>query len=97
MNQSIVLQICERHGIAPELFFSPMRSRKLAACRRDAIVALYGAGFNQRAIGRLIRRDASTVKYWLHPKARKRKLAVMRKRKAWKKSLRPVEEQRASA
>lgn len=73
MTKSIVLTVCEQHQISPAAFFGKGRTQKLSHARRDAIVALSAAEFGTQAIARLIKRDTSTVIYWLNQTSRDRR------------------------
>lgn len=86
MTRSIVLTICEQHRIRPEEFFGKSRCQKLSACRRDAILALYEAGFSVSGCARMIRRNVSTVHYWLKPANRDHRKKSMLARKSWKRN-----------
>ena len=81
---SIVLTICAKHNIAPDVFFGPSRSPRLSKCRQDAMLALHAAGFSYAEIGRLTRRDTSSVIYWVNSeyRERQRKQAQLRRRAA---------------
>jgi len=71
MTESIVLQVCREFGVSPDDFFDPKkRDRNLVRVRVYAIARLAAAGFNMRAISRLIRRNYSTVRYWSRPALR---------------------------
>lgn len=78
MQQSIVLQICAQHKVHPVEFFGPGRDRRLSRTRRAAILALKRAGFSNAAVARLIKRNYSTVQYWLHPDYRARRATYFR-------------------
>lgn len=75
---SIVLDICHERLILPEEFFGPRRNKRLVEARKAAIEAFRAAGFSLRGTARMIRRDHTTVCYWLHPKWRDRKRNKMR-------------------
>ena len=85
MTQSIVLQVCEQCKVHPVEFFGRGRDARLVRCRRIAIKRLKDAGFSAAGISRLIRRDYSTVLYWLKPvyreKRRERYRNYMQQRK----------------
>lgn len=66
MNKSIVLTVCEELNVTPENFFGPRRKKQLTHARRVAIQRLHDAGFSYMAVARLIRRNYSTVQYWIH-------------------------------
>lgn len=71
MTESIVLQVCREFDVSPSDFFNASkRDRDLVRVRRYAIARLAGAGFNMAAIARMIRRNYSTVRYWMKPEIR---------------------------
>ena len=78
MNRSIVLNVCEQHQVSPADFFGKGRTKKLSEARRAAIEALAEAGFGTHATARLVKRDTSTVIYWLKQSARDRRKAYLR-------------------
>lgn len=84
MAKSIVFSICEQHKVLPDEFFGRSRSQRLAACRRDAIIALREAGMSVEACAKLVKRNISTAHYWLKPHNRAHRKASMLARKAWK-------------
>ena len=86
MNRSIVLTVCEQHQISPAAFFGNGRTRKLSHARRDAIGALSDAGFGTHAISRLVKRDTSTVIYWLNQTSRDRRKLRLRTNQTTKRS-----------
>lgn len=67
---SIVLTVCEECGVTAKEFFGPGRRKKLTDARRIAIDRLRAQELSYRVIGRLIRRNYKTVKYWLSPSYR---------------------------
>jgi hypothetical protein len=73
MTQSIVLTVCAEYLVSPADFFSHRTDRRFVRCRVEAIRRLRAAGFSQAAIARLVKREYSTVRYWLHPKYRERR------------------------
>lgn len=78
MTRSIVLTVCEQHQVSPAAFFGKGRTQKLSQARRDAIGALSDAGFGTHAISRLVKRNASTVIYWLNQTSRDRRKLRLR-------------------
>lgn len=81
MANARIAEICFQHMVTPEEFFGPLRSRHLVAARKAAIDVLREAGLSLNACARLIKRDKSTVYYWVHPRIRDRKREHMRKRR----------------
>jgi hypothetical protein len=82
MTQSIVLNVCQQLRIHPAEFFGNGRDRRLSKARRVAIKKLKEAGFNNKAIARLIRRNYSTVQYWTHLEYRERRRSYYRNLRA---------------
>jgi hypothetical protein len=82
MNESIVLTVCRECGVTAEDFFGPLRDRHLTNARRIAVERLLAAGFSFRACSRLIRRNYSTVQYWVKPAYREHRKARYRLRSA---------------
>lgn len=68
MTESIVLQVCRELKIHPYEFFGSGRDRRLTRARRIAIKRLIAAGFSMAGAARMIRRNYSTVRYWMRPK-----------------------------
>lgn len=78
MTESIVLTVCRELKIHPTEFFGNKRERRLSAARRIAIERLKAAGFNNAAVARLMKRNYSTIQYWLHPEYRERRVGYYR-------------------
>jgi hypothetical protein len=78
MSGSIVLEVCRECKVHPAEFFGPGRDRRLSNARRLAIQKLKEAEFNNAAIARLMRRNYSTIQYWLHPEYRERRTGYYR-------------------
>lgn len=72
MTQSIVLQVCAEREIDPVEFFGPRRNARLVKARRIAIERFKEAGFTMAGTARMMRRNCTTIRYWLRPKERKR-------------------------
>ncbi len=86
MTKSIVLTVCEELGVTAEEFFGRERSPRMTNARRVAVERLHEAGFSYKASARLIRRNYSTVQYWLHPKYREHRVNYYRDRRAAEKA-----------
>jgi chromosomal replication initiation ATPase DnaA len=89
MTESIVLQVCRECKVHPVEFFGNGRTQRLVRARRIAIFRLHQAGFNYRAISRLIRRNYSTVLYWVHAEYRRRHSAYFVRYNAARRAERP--------
>jgi IS30 family transposase len=79
MTKSIVLEVCAELDIPPHEFFGPMRDRRLTNSRRVAVERLHEAGFSYKAAARLIKRNYSTVQYWLKPEYRASRVEYYRR------------------
>jgi chromosomal replication initiation ATPase DnaA len=71
MTESIVLTVCQELKIHPHEFFGSGRDHRLVRARRIAIKRLRAAGFSMAGIARMMKRNYSTIRYWVHPKLRK--------------------------
>lgn len=85
MTKSIVLEVCEQFKIHPVDFFGNCRDPKAVKARRVAIYKLKAAEFSNAAIARLMRRNYSTIQYWLFPNYRVKRAADARALRARKK------------
>lgn len=85
MTKSIVLTVCEELGVTADEFFGRERSKRITNARRMAVERLHDAGFSYKAAARLIRRNYSTVQYWLHPDYREHRVNYYRNRRALEK------------
>lgn len=84
MTKSIVIQVCQAYEIQPTEFFDPRkRERRLVRARLHAIIRLRDAGFSMAGIARAMRRDYSTIRYWMRPQMRsyKRREAIAHRHK----------------
>lgn len=79
MNKSIVLTVCEDLGITPEEFFGPQRQKRLTHARCLAISRMLEAGFSLAGIAAAIRRNYSTVQYWVHASYREKRVEYFAK------------------
>jgi hypothetical protein len=82
MTHPVVLEICKTRGISADDFFGPLKSQVLAASRCEVIGILRDRGLSKAVCARIVRRNVSTVHYWLNPVIRSHRLASMRTRKA---------------
>ncbi|MBR1122127.1 hypothetical protein JQ628_11430 [Bradyrhizobium lablabi] len=69
----LVRSVMAEHRLGEEDFFKSKRQEHLSA-RIDAIKRLKAAGLNHCEIALVMRRDRSTVRYWLKPDMRARKI-----------------------
>jgi len=75
IGKAIVKQVILESGIGSKDFFGTSRTRHLVRARRKAIKRLKAAGFSDAATARIMKRNVSTVQYWLHPEYRERSRA----------------------
>lgn len=71
----IVESIIATHAVNAEQFFSRSRVAEAVSARTSAIRALKETGFNNAAIGRLIGKDVTSVRYWVKPERRAKQMA----------------------
>ncbi len=62
------------HSVNPNEFFGRETSSRITASRRTAMINLQAAGFNNREIATIIKRHIHTVRYWLNPDNRDRRI-----------------------
>jgi chromosomal replication initiation ATPase DnaA len=74
-GREIIKTVMADHGIGPKDFFGKSRVRHLVRARAAAIKQMREAGMSNSTIGRIMKRDYSTVRYWAHPEYRRRRLA----------------------
>jgi predicted transcriptional regulator len=61
MFRGVLRVVARQHGISLQQLLSPQRGGLVLAARKAAVVALTRRGLSQPAIGRLLRRDPSSV------------------------------------
>jgi len=91
MANAHVLAACKENKVSLEDFFGPLRSRRILAARRAAILRLRSLGLSYRACGRIIGRDHTMVRYWMRDEVREQKRKTMLARKHWQKKLMEME------
>ncbi len=74
-GRAIIRDVMQSRRIGVKDFFGASRMTHLVNARRIAIMRLKKAGFNDAAIARLMKRNYSTVRYWLRPDYRQRSMA----------------------
>lgn len=79
MTKSIVHTVCEQWGITEEEFFGYSRQQNLCQARRYAIMQLQAAGLSFRGIAVAMRRNYSTIQYWMHPEYQERRKIYYKK------------------
>jgi chromosomal replication initiation ATPase DnaA len=74
-GREIIKVIMAERGIGPKDFFGDSRMRHVVRARAAAIRQMRDAGMSNVTIGRVMKRDYSTVRYWALPEDRRRRLA----------------------
>jgi hypothetical protein len=72
--QGIVASVMAKHMIGAKDFYGVSQVVHLVKARRAAIMQLSAAGFKVPMIAKVMRRDRSTVRYWLRPDCRSRRV-----------------------
>jgi transposase len=85
MTKSIVLEVCREMKIRPADFFGNKRKGRPSTARRIAIERLKEAGFSNAGIARMVKRNYSTIQYWLHPEYRERRVGYFKQLRASRK------------
>jgi chromosomal replication initiation ATPase DnaA len=81
MANAHVVAACIENKISLDDFFGTLRSRRILAARRAAIIRLRSLGLSYRACARIMKRDHTMIRYWVKEKVRDRKRETMRARK----------------
>lgn len=58
---TLVLPVCQKHGIALDDVFGPIKTRAVVAARDEALSAVFDELRNLSATGRFFRKDHATV------------------------------------
>lgn len=66
--------VCCLHNVSREEFFGPRTTRRIVAARKAAIDALRARKLSVEAIARIIKRNRSTVQYWVYPGIHERRI-----------------------
>lgn len=66
-SKPIIREVSERYGISPLDIVGPRKNGVIAAARREVMVRLKALGMTAPQIGRIVKRDASTVLYHISP------------------------------
>ena len=74
-GRAILKEVMDRRGVGPKDFFGAGRMKHIVLARRTAIKVLKAEGFSSAAIARLMKRNVSTVDYWIKPEYRARSMA----------------------
>lgn len=64
-GRAIIKDVLRRTKVRPWDFFGPCREKHVVQARRAAAIEMDKLGFSRAAIGRLIKRDPTTVHYHL--------------------------------
>lgn len=71
---TIIEAVCRLHLVTREEFFGPSTTKRIVAARKTAIDALRAKGLSADSIARIVRRNRSTVQYWLYPTIHERRI-----------------------
>jgi chromosomal replication initiation ATPase DnaA len=74
-GREIIKTVMADRGIGPKDFFGKSRVPHLVRARAAAMKRMRDAGMSKATIGRVMKRDYSTVRYWTQPEYRRRRLA----------------------
>jgi transposase len=85
---TIIEAVCKLHGITPAEFYGRSTTKRIVAARKDAIDALRVKNLSVDAIARIMRRNRSTIQYWVYPGIHERRITNYLKRYQKKKALR---------
>ena len=80
VTNPIIIEVCRRHGVSLSDFFGKGRKKQVVACRKEAAGILRGRGNSWVVVGRLLRRNRDTARYWLDPNVRQIRKTYMLKR-----------------
>lgn len=81
-GQAIIEAVMAKHRVGPKDFFGAGWPAHVVAARKAAALRLHAAGFRVPAIARVMRRDRSSVRYWLRPDYRAHRLNYKARRRA---------------
>ena len=73
-TKPILASAMAAHSVNPNEFFGRETSSRITSARRRAMIALQAAGFNNREIATITKRHIHTVRYWLNPENRVRRI-----------------------
>lgn len=77
-GKSIIRDVLKEHQICADDFFGLRRDKHLTAARYDAAQRLRHADYSWSAIGRLMKRNHSTIRHYCLPDRRQRQKEVYR-------------------
>lgn len=86
-TKPILARAMAAYSVTPSEFYGDEISSRITTSRRMAMIALHAAGFNNREIAKITKRHIHTVRYWLKPENREKRIQY----KALKR-LKPVSE-----
>lgn len=81
-GQEIIAAVMTQHRVGPKDFFGVGQAAHLVDARRAAIIRLKRAGWKVPMIAQVMRRDRSTVRYWLRPDYQARRVNYASQRRA---------------
>lgn len=66
--------VCRLHLVTREEFFGPRTTKRIVAARKMAIDAMRAKGLSVEAIARVMKRNRSTIQYWVYPGVHQRRI-----------------------
>ena len=72
--KAIIEKLLLQHGVSESDFFGDSIHAHVINARRAAILALNEAGLDNPQIAKAVGRDITTVRYWLNPAQRERRI-----------------------
>jgi chromosomal replication initiation ATPase DnaA len=80
-GREIIKAVMEKHGVGPKDFFGATKLSHIVEARRVAMKQMLAVGMTKRAIGRVMKRNHTTVSYWTCPGQRDRRRDYYKARK----------------
>lgn len=77
-GRKIINEVLHEHELCADDFFGLRRDKHLTTARYDAAQRLRAAGYGWSAIGRLMKRNHSTVRHYCLPERRQRQMESYR-------------------
>lgn len=72
--KAIIKGLLVDRGVSDADFYGDSLHANVTNARRSVILALKEAGLDNRAIANAVKRDITTVRYWLNPASRERRI-----------------------
>lgn len=77
MTHPIIKDVLRDHGLKEEEFFGRCRKPFLVAARKSAAIRMHRAGLSRGIIARLVRREKSTIVYYIDKEHRAKRRAKL--------------------